>query len=153
MPAVVGRSLDDARDKVLRGVVYADVKADRVIRDAEDLPKRPGGGKWKVGEVIAQTPAAKSTHATSTTAQLAVRLQYWAGEKGDRSHCSALRASLKKDDLDLALDTELPGLLDCTALCSCCGPQHRMARHTPTSATAQRKRCGHGRRNRRAGQT
>ncbi|MTD45771.1 PKD domain-containing protein [Conexibacter sp. W3-3-2] len=103
MPAVVGRSLDDARDKVLRGVVYADVTADRVIRDAEDLPKRPGGGRWKVGEVIAQTPAAKSTHATSTTAQLAVRLQYWAGEKGDRSHCSALRVSLKQDDLDLAL--------------------------------------------------
>lgn len=103
MPAVVGRALDDAHAKVLRGVVYADIRSDRVIRDAADLPKRPGGGRWKVGDVIGQTPAAKSTHATSTTAQLAVRLQYWAGEKGDRSHCRTLRAAMKKDDLDLAL--------------------------------------------------
>jgi hypothetical protein len=102
VPNVIGRSLDDAQAKLVRAVQYVDLRSVREIRDADRLPARPGGGRWRVGDVLEQTPAAGTRLTTSTSAQAAVTLRFWAGEKGDRGRCSELRSTLRKDDLATA---------------------------------------------------
>lgn len=103
VPAVAGRPLDDARERIERALVYADTKVERVVSDADKLGRRPGGGKWKVGDVVSQTPAARARVAGSASAPARVVLRYWAGAKSDRSRCDQLRSTLKQDELDLAL--------------------------------------------------
>lgn len=103
VPAVAGRPLDDARERIERALVYADTKVERVISDAATLGKRPGGGKWKVGDVVSQTPAARARVAGSASAPAPVVLRYWAGARSDRNKCAQLRSTIKQDELDLAL--------------------------------------------------
>lgn len=103
VPAVTGRALDDARTKLEQALRFVDVTTERVTADAAKLGKRPGGGKWKIGDVVAQTPAPGTSAAGSAAAPTAIVLKYWAGAKSDRQKCTALRATIKRDDLDLAL--------------------------------------------------
>lgn len=103
MPAVAGRALDDARARTIRALVHADVKLTPRSGDASKLGKRPGGGKWKTGDVISQQPAAGAKMSTGAANPAAVALTYWSGAKSGKKKCDELRAAVKGDDLDLAL--------------------------------------------------
>lgn len=103
MPAVAGRPVDLARDRVQAALLYADVKVIRTTASSAKLGKRPGGGKWKLGDVVAQTPAAGARVPGSAANPVPVTLTYWAGAGSSKSRCDALRASVKGDELDLAL--------------------------------------------------
>lgn len=103
VPAVAGRSLDDARSKLEQALRFVDVTTERVTADAGKLGKRPGGGTWKVGDVVGQTPPAGTAAGGSAAAPTSVALRYWAGAKSDRQKCTQLRSTIKRDDLDLAL--------------------------------------------------
>jgi plastocyanin len=103
VPAVTGRALDDARTKLEQALRYVDITTERVTADAAKLGKRPGGGKWKIGDVVAQTPSPGTAARGSAAAPTPTVLRYWAGAKSDRQKCTQLRSTIKRDDLDLAL--------------------------------------------------
>ena len=102
MPNVVGRDLAAAKALITRALLYADIKATSKIAKASSLPKRPGGGRWELGDVIAQTPAAKAAVTSATDQQAPVALTFWAGERNDRKRCDEIRAEVKGDDLAAA---------------------------------------------------
>jgi hypothetical protein len=120
MPAVVGLEVAKGRKRVLRALAYANFVETPHYASESALGKHPGGGKWAVGDIVDQDPAAcpvggsnPSSCAIETGAgpnsHPDVHLEYWAGtSKSDKRHCynqrKGLPVALKGADLDTALD-------------------------------------------------